>query len=74
MANGKIRTERFGDTGVGFITIDDGICNSCIYVNDNGYTCTAFPDGIPKEILTGKVKHFNEYDGDNGIQFKAREE
>lgn len=35
--------------------------------------CRAFPDGIPKEILTGEVDHSKPYKGDHGIQFKAIE-
>ena len=32
--------------------------------------CRAFPDGIPKKILTGNVRHLNPYKGDHGIMFE----
>ena len=34
------------------------------------HTCKAFPDGIPREILDGEVKHTKPYPGDHGIQFE----
>ena len=37
-------------------------------------TCTAFPDGIPAEILDGKNKHTKAHKGDNGILFEPRED
>jgi hypothetical protein len=35
--------------------------------------CEAFPGGIPKAILTGKVDHHKPYKGDRGYQFKEVE-
>lgn len=34
--------------------------------------CTAFPDGIPKELYLsyGELKHIAPYEGDHGIQYK----
>lgn len=34
-----------------------------------GPTCTAFPDGIPKAILTNQHDHRKAYPGDNGVRF-----
>jgi len=31
--------------------------------------CNAYPEGIPKAILTNKVDHRKPYRGDHGIQF-----
>lgn len=33
-------------------------------------SCKAFPHGIPKKILEGKVIHDKPYEGDGGIQFE----
>ena len=32
--------------------------------------CAAFPDGIPDEILSDRIKHDRPYPGDHGIQFE----
>ena len=34
--------------------------------------CDAFPNGIPKDIFTGKIDHTKPYAGDHGIQYKER--
>jgi len=39
-----------------------------------GWTCKAFPEGIPKDILYGKIEHNSPYKGDNGIQFEMAED
>ena len=67
------RSARFGDDGLSFITIGDGICNQCKYVNKDGLSCDAFPKGIPANILSGDIDHRKPVDGDHGIQFEARE-
>ena len=42
------------------------ICNNLlVYPN-----CKAFPNGIPKKILTGEYDHTKSVDGDNGIVFE----
>ena len=63
---------RFADKGIDFITLDDGICNKCKYKNMGEETCTAFPDGIPEEVLRGEFIHILPYEGDNGITFEPR--
>lgn len=50
--------------------------NSCsVCKNQNPYRlncCMAFPDGIPKDILSGKVSHEDAVDGDHGIRFEPK--
>ena len=64
--------ERFGDTDLGFVTLDAGICNKCAHVRDDGLHCDAFEDGIPEEVLRGIHDHHRPFPGDNGIQFEDR--
>jgi len=35
----------------------DSDCISCKYFNDDGFYCPAYPDGIPNELLAGKITH-----------------
>lgn len=49
-----------------------GICGSCTHQGENPFTCDAFPDGIPTEILIGEVDHTTPYKGDRGIQFSRK--
>lgn len=46
-----------------------GICHQCVH-REGLYTCAAFPDGIPREILVGDTLHTRPFAGDRGIQFK----
>jgi hypothetical protein len=59
------------------MTIDDTslniintICIGCRHY-EGACECTAFPNGIPDEIIDGTVEHRKPYPGDNGIQFEA---
>ena len=36
------------------------------------YYCNAYPDRVPKEILTGEVDHHKPYNGDHGIRFELK--
>lgn len=65
--------DKFREEGMGGIRFVRSICYSCIHVNEDGQSCKAFPDGIPGEILTGEVKHTEEYEGDGGIQYEVNE-
>lgn len=52
------------------------LCATCEHFhteNKESNTCDAFPDGIPWEIIKGKVDHREPYEGDNGIQYKESE-
>ena len=56
----------------------DGMqCNSCIHfmgIIDGKGRCKAFPlledKSIPREVLTGRVSHLENIEGDSGIKYK----
>lgn len=47
-------------------------CPLCKHFNRNADTpaCTAFPDGIPKEIAKGEFDHREKHPGDGGVRFE----
>jgi Zn ribbon nucleic-acid-binding protein len=45
-------------------------CVRCRHKHTTGATCTAFPDGIPEDILTNAFDHRQPHVGDHGIQFE----
>ncbi len=49
-------------------------CASCTHLHPvrygKGYSCTAFPDGIPHAIVYGEVSHRDFYSGDQGITYQ----
>jgi len=49
-------------------------CEQCRHLNNDqpGYTCAAFPDGIPEAILHGDHDHRKPYPGDRGILFEPK--
>jgi hypothetical protein len=49
-----------------------GICHTCTYRHADLFTCKAFPEGIPVEVLVGRFLHVDPYDGDNGVQYKRK--
>lgn len=51
------------------------ICLDCKHYHngDLGFSCKAYPEGIPKEIMTGEIDHKKPYKNDNGIQFEKKE-
>ncbi|MCF8001715.1 MAG: hypothetical protein K9K76_07670 [Halanaerobiales bacterium] len=53
----KDRGERFFSSGINGMGLDDGKCDLCKHVHEGGFTCEAFPNGIPSEILRGKFDH-----------------
>ncbi|MFR8011248.1 MAG: hypothetical protein ACLU8W_05750 [Clostridia bacterium] len=47
------------------------MCNDCVHYHKDA-TCDAFPDGIPKGIIS-RGEHETPYPGDNGIRFTLGE-
>ena len=58
-----------------FFTAMDSIyipCNYCKHRIGNTITCTAYPQGIPKELML-REEHDTPFPGDNGIRFEPKE-
>lgn len=51
-----------------------GNCDFCVHRHPDLSltTCSAFPDGIPDDVLGGLVDHIDPLPGDNGIQFEPK--
>lgn len=47
------------------------MCNDCIH-NHRDFTCDAFPNGIPSEIIH-REEHNTPFPGDNGIRYEPKE-
>ena len=56
------------------VSIASPICQGCIHLVGNlmNPTCSAFPAGIPQEILFSQVDHRKPYPDDLGIQFEPK--
>lgn len=49
------------------------LCQKCKHMyNSLVWTCSAYPHGIPVEILRGDIDHHYPYTGDHGVQFESR--
>ena len=45
-------------------------CRKCRFWAEGTTTCRAYPDGIPRAILTGSYDHTKPYSGDRGFRFQ----
>ena len=55
--------------------ISEPLCLFCIHFCQNtdvDLGCTAFPDGIPKQIISGQIGHQKPYPGDHGILYAPK--
>ncbi|MEX2246200.1 MAG: hypothetical protein WEC75_05890 [Dehalococcoidia bacterium] len=47
------------------------MCLWCRYLEPSGgYTCAAYPDGIPEVIIESRADHRKPHAGDHGIRFE----
>jgi len=46
-------------------------CHTCQH-QISGFTCVAFPEGIPFVIRSGEHKHQSPFKGDQGVQWEER--
>ena len=51
------------------------LCEDCLRfdMQGDGYSCEAFPDGIPEEIVMGEHDHHEPFEGDGGLKFVPKE-
>ena len=55
--------------------IDEPICIKCKHLNIETFTCAAFPEEIPEEIIIGDNDHKKPLPGqDNNIVFEPIQE
>ena len=53
------------------------LCRYCerfagtMLIGTDTFTCDAYPDGIPDDIMTNRVDHRVPHDGDGGLTFVA---
>lgn len=47
-------------------------CLTCAHYH-LGWTCAAFPNGIPKAIANGSFDHRNPYMGDRGVRWEPED-
>ena len=47
-------------------------CLVCTHF-EQGYTCAAFPEGIPQDVLLNKQDHRKAIDGDNDVRWAPLE-
>lgn len=48
-------------------------CMNCIHQNKDKFSCSAYPEEIPAEIIMGEFDHTKPFPGDNGIMFVPRD-
>lgn len=48
-------------------SINTSYCNKCLHFDEDSNTCQAFPNGIPSELLSGKVKHTSRFPEQVGL-------
>jgi hypothetical protein len=49
----------------------ENLCAYCKHFN-KGFTCTAFPFGIPMPILKAEIEHVTKYPNDNNIVYEPK--
>ena len=55
--------------------INTSYCNKCLNYDAENKSCSAFPNGIPAGLLSGKIKHLSKFPEQKGtdVFVNARE-
>ncbi len=53
--------------------INTSYCNKCLHFDEEKNACNAFPNGIPTDLLSGKIKHKSKFPEQEGNEVFVNE-
>jgi hypothetical protein len=70
--NTMTASQGFGERMAGNGTVSSPQCHGCRNYHVGTLNCTAFPNGIPQDILLDRFDHKNPFPGDKGIRWMPK--